>query len=268
MISIRDNILRLGPAIGLILFCVCAQAEAQEQSIDEKHQGNFQLEEGEALPRSKVSQAYHQQISEILAHEDFGKEIVEQAWRFKTKKQEPDDESDELSWLSNFFDLSVETIEVIALLIELLLWAIGIALAVWLGLKMRSELPRWLGKLPARETRSLPSNLFGVELKETPLPEDISLAARALWDQGEPRQALSLLLRGGLISVLESYPCHLFDGDTETECLQKIQAASPTNIGDYMADLIQVWQLLAYAHQPPQERHFEQLCRAYREVFV
>lgn len=255
--------------IGLAVFALGNKLSlAQDSSKYDSYNNNFVLEEGEQIPRSKASQNYHQQINEILAHEDFGKEETRQSWRFKKSEKEDDDEWDLFpDWLADLFDLNPSSVALLAGVIEVLLWLAAAAILVWLVFKLKDELPNLFSPDTAAAEPELPASLFGVELERTQLPTNIVEQAQQLWHAGERREALSLLLRGSLVRVLESYPCHLFDSDTENECLAKIQQASPSDISSFMKSLIECWQTLAYAHREPQEMQFSHLCNVYQEVF-
>jgi len=113
----------------------------------------------------------------------------------------------------------------------------------------------------------LPSNLFGLDVKKENIPVDVLQEARNLWSENKPREAVAVLLRSSLIKLLHEHNCRFFDSDTEAECCDRIDQQAPQKNGVYMRKLVSVWQAIAYAHSPPSESIFEQLCHEWAEVF-
>jgi len=104
-----------------------------------------------------------------------------------------------------------------------------------------------------------PEKLFGMALDSETLPEDILHAASERWKAGEQRAALSLMLRGWLLRMIQRYGCRFREGDTEADCLKVVKKQTEETTHDRFARLIQTWQRSAYAHQQTTEVTFEQL---------
>ena len=225
-----------------------------QSEVSANYSGNFVLKEGDKIPRSKTSELYHADITEVLADDDFGRYETIESWRIKDRHK------------ADTFKLPSGSIAVFGFVLELLLWlALGAGI-VWLVLAYREQIKGLIsGAAPA--TPDLPVSLFGIELEQSQLPENIVSTAIDLWNKDKRREATALLLRASLIKVLNQYPCHLFDSDTENECVAKIQQSSPSNISAYMRKLVDLWLGLAYAHVFPSEAQFKDVCASYQEVF-
>jgi hypothetical protein len=112
-----------------------------------------------------------------------------------------------------------------------------------------------------------PGTLFGLDVRPESLPDDVAAAALELARAGKLVEALSLLYRGALVTLLYRDHIELTSGDTETECLRKAHArvAAPTH--DYLARLLGTWQRAAYAHRIPAPPEVERLASEWPGYF-
>lgn len=243
-----------------------------QSEVSANYSGNFVLKEGDKIPRSKTSELYHDDITEVLADDDFGRYETVELWRIKDRDNADDEDGfwdwDLFpDWFTDAFKLGSGSSVGFAFVLELLLWlALGAGI-VWLVLTYREQIKGLISGVGASATPDLPVSLFGIELEQSQLPENIVSTAIDLWNKDKRREATALLLRASLIKVLNQYPCHLFDSDTENECVAKIQQSSPPNISAYMRKLVDLWLALAYAHIFPSEAQFKDVCASYQEVF-
>ena len=104
-----------------------------------------------------------------------------------------------------------------------------------------------------------PEKLFGMALDSKTLPDDILQAAGDRWHAGDQRAALSLMLRGWLLRMIQRYGCRFREGDTEADCLKVVKDQTELSAHERFARLINVWLRSAYAHQSTTEEIFEQL---------
>ena len=251
---------------------VLAETE-KETGLGTQYTGNFVLEEGDKLPRSKTSERYHKEITEVLSDKDFGHYEAVKAWRLKDKDKDQKNEDQDsnwdtfIDWLENALSLDTGAAVAFASVLELLLWAALAGLLAWLVFAYKEQIKGLLAGGTSPSKPDLPVSLFGVKLQQSKLPENIVASAVMHWNNGERREAMALLLRASLLKVLNRYPCHLFDSDTENECVAKIEQASPNAISTFMRKLVDLWLALAYAHRLPSEHEFQDLCSAYQEVF-
>lgn len=148
----------------------------------------------------------------------------------------------------------VNTVSVIfATLVEYALW---ILLAIGLVLLYLSR-NQWLHLLTAEkkdeETYQAPDVLFGMDVREASLPDDIIATAKTLWEQQQPREALGLLYRGALIRLLNQEKISLESSHTEGDILNLSQTRLAENKQHYLRQLTTQWQQIAYAHRNPSD---------------
>src|SRR5690606_8415332 len=106
--------------------------------------------------------------------------------------------------------------------------------------------------------------LFGPGAAPEPLPDDLLGAARERWARGAQVEALSLLYRGALarLEALE-VPASA----TERECVRLVRRARPGEPARVFAALADAWMAARYGHRPPDDAHFEELCRRFGPAF-
>jgi len=85
------------------------------------------------------------------------------------------------------------------------------------------------------------------------LPVDIVATAEQLLQRGERRQALSVLFRGALRSVMDEYDLKVSRGATEADCQSSVSSVASESQTQTFSNLLSVWQKEAYANQPQQE---------------
>lgn len=185
-----------------------------------------------------------------------------------TEKKEEEIDFDKGFWraLIEFLTGAGSLAAAVAGIAELLLWALVLLGIVLLILKYGSWLERFPQLLPHRRRREYrPQTLFGMEVTKESLPDDVSSAALALWQEGEQRPALALLYRASLTSLL-TVGVALREGSTELECLRLAERLQqelgiPQTSIRYFSDLTRAWRRLAYGHQAPSDAEGTALCR-------
>lgn len=217
------------------------------------------------------AQSEREQVKEeILAIKkgpDFHRMETQKVLKSADEDEEPP-EFDGSFWrnLFEFFTGAGLMASALAGVAELLLWALVLLGIVFLILKYGSWLERFPQLLPHRRRQEYrPQTLFGMEVTRESLPDDVGSEALALWQRGEQRQALALLYRASLASLLVA-GVPLRDGSTEQECLRlaermREQLGIPQASLSYFANLTRTWRRLAYGHQAPSEAEASHLCR-------
>jgi hypothetical protein len=99
-----------------------------------------------------------------------------------------------------------------------------------------------------------------LDIRPESLPADIGAAVRELWLAGERRAALSLLYRGALSRLVHSYQVAIGDASTEGDCVRLARAALASPRGDFVAALVDAWQLAVYGGRPLATEHVLRLC--------
>ncbi len=142
---------------------------------------------------------------------------------------------------------------------RLLMWLVG-AIAVALLLVGAR---RWFfvhGGFAGRKPAVLPSHVRDLDIRPESLPHDIASAARALWQRGEHRAALSLLYRGALSRLVHDHAVPIRAASTEGDCVTLARRALSADAGAFFEQLVQAWLLLVYGARTPDEALVMSLC--------
>jgi hypothetical protein len=124
-------------------------------------------------------------------------------------------------------------------------WAVAIiAVLILLYHGARYIRTRGLGLGP----RERPQFLFGLDVRPESLPDDVAAAARAAIDAGKLREALSLLYRASLVRLMDE-GLEFLQGDTEGDCVRTVKRGIASGRAGYFMQLVEAWQLIAYAHR-------------------
>jgi hypothetical protein len=162
-------------------------------------------------------------------------------------------------WLTDVFEAIGNTI---AFIFEAGLWVLAfIALFLLIKYRDRLNLGYWRQQ---KVSTDVPDMLFGLDVREESLPDDVSAEALRLFNQNNYRAALALLYRATLAFLVKHYDFVLEKGATEGDCLRIVtrQLQLPTqNEVEYFIDLTRAWQLTAYAHRNVSAQQMEALCR-------
>jgi hypothetical protein len=169
-------------------------------------------------------------------------------WGKEKKKQEklPD-----VEWLKDVIGVMADALKYIG-------WAALIGLIIYLIYRALKN-AGWLELQRARAP--LPDTLFGLDVRPESLPDDVPGAARLLLQAGDVRGALALIYRASLIFLLQDGKIEIANGDTEGECLRRVQAgyADKPSFGAMMRALFNAWLWVAYKRAPLAIKECEQL---------
>lgn len=198
-------------------------------------------------------------ITEVLADDDFGE--IEKISNWKYIGEIDDTENKPLDFNSNFLLL-------LAQMGEILLW-VFVAILIILVLY---NLPRWKQSVKWGTSRSPrieppPKILFGLDITEESLPDNIAEEALRMFQENKIRESLSLLYRGSLAALVNKYGVSLKESDTEGECAARVVNSDIENVADFFNDLTQIWIQLAYGHREPPAEKVESLCSHWNTHF-
>ncbi len=149
---------------------------------------------------------------------------------------------------------------------EWALWAVVGVLVVLLLITA----PRWLPWLRGSGQRR---RAKAVAVVEEPIrvpdvaPPDPAARARALWQEGRPRQALALLYRASVESMSERAQISLPPGATEAQCLRASRRMPVEADRRLFERIVRVWQYAAYAGRLPADDDFEALATTLQRQF-
>lgn len=154
---------------------------------------------------------------------------------------------------------------------KILSWIFIIALIIFILFKLPAIIEYFKSGIGTKNERiknkEIPDQLFGLDLKQESLPDDIVGEAKALWQQSKHREALGLLYRASLSKLIHDYECEFEDGFTELECLSIVEQKN-LSLTNYFSDLTQAWRLLAYGHKLPNETVFQELATSWPSYFL
>ena len=140
-----------------------------------------------------------------------------------------------------------------------LVWLAGAVALIVIGLRLR----RWLalrGDETGARALALPTHVRDLDIRPESLPEDIGAAARALWQRGQARAALSLLYCGALSRLVHGHGVPVRAASTEGECVQLAAHHLGAPGSAYFARLVGLWQGAVYGARLPGEDSVLALC--------
>jgi len=141
---------------------------------------------------------------------------------------------------------------------RVLIWLVGAGLFIWVLMRAWGWLRK--GEVGIQRMNLPPTHVGTLDIRPESLPADIGAAARALWQRGEARAALSLLYRGALSRLVHAHSVPIRAASTEGDCLALAGKRLAPGSQVFLAQLIGCWQAVAYAQRQPQAVDMELLC--------
>lgn len=202
-------------------------------------------------------------INKVLEDKDFGEKKQITTWKLKKDFDFEDQDNRDM----NVGNLA-QFLAMLANISYYLIWVVVALLVVW----VIYQLPKWKTILqfspskPAIHSRPQQDRVFGLEIGEASLPENIAEQAWQLFSNGQPRLALSLLYRGSLAVLINHYGIIVRDSDTEGECAHQVERHQ-AQLAGFFSSLTRAWVYMAYGHQAPTETDMKQLCDDWNRHF-
>jgi hypothetical protein len=150
-------------------------------------------------------------------------------------------------------------------ILRALLWIV-VAIAAAAGFYYAARYVRGRDR-PGQGAARAPEALFGLDIRPRSLPADVRAAALLLLTQGRIREALSLLYRGALSTLVHRDRIALAPGDTEGDCLRVVSVHCGADTARYFSRLVGHWQRTAYGGELPDERVVRTLCEDWLPCF-
>lgn len=149
--------------------------------------------------------------------------------------------------------------EWIARATEALLWAsvaivILVLARIWPRFRQRAR-----RRAQAIDGQPAYTLIYGPDGKLQALPEQLTAEAQRYWQEGNAREALSLLYRGALAHLSHRFHLPLGSSYTEIESVELCQERCPPVIGTYFNRLTQAWMRIAYGHREISQQEFDDL---------
>jgi Domain of unknown function (DUF4129) len=173
-------------------------------------------------------------------------------WRDESKPTPPRNGPVSLEWLLQLIEWFAQSARVLVWVAAALL--VGL-LAIYLVRLLRARVPS------ANQSHKIaPTHVQDLDIRPESLPDNIGAEARALWDRGQHRAALSLLYRGLLSRLVHVHNVPIRDSSTEGDTLQLAATRLRNNQKSYVTRLIRVWQHAVYGGQQPESESLYVLC--------
>jgi hypothetical protein len=173
-------------------------------------------------------------------------------WRDESKPRTPGNIPVSLQWLLQLIEWFAQSARVLVWVAAALL--VGL-LAIYLVRLIRARVPSG-----NQSHVVIPTHVQDLDIRPESLPDNIGAEARALWDRGQHRGALSLLYRGLLSRLVHVHNVPIRDSSTEGDTLQLAATRLRENQSGYVTRLIRVWQHAVYGGQQPEPESVYVLC--------
>jgi hypothetical protein len=191
-------------------------------------------------------------IKEVLASPDFGELRKEMRWQPRNRdEQQPERDTSDRSWMNSIVNALAELARVLAYGIM----GAGVFLLVRFLLKQFGYVGR-----AVQEEQAPPEVLFGLDVRPESLPDDLAGVAAAV-ARTDPVAALSLLYRGALATLIHRDRLAVDSGDTEGDCVRRVESERPPPLGAYFRRLVAEWTAAAYGHRTPVPESIASLCQ-------
>lgn len=192
-------------------------------------------------------ESIRESVQEIYDEDDFGSTKTVNRLRFIESDDDDDELSDlDLGWVANAF----EAIFKISRILVFLLAGAAVALVIWALMKYMPDSWQFTRRSPSLELLDVENHPLTKSL-----PADIVDAAQAALQQDNHREALSLLYRGALRTVMRRHSLSIPKSATEKECRQWVAKCKVEQQADDFDHVVNKWSHTAYAnHQPTSDQ--------------
>lgn len=198
------------------------------------------------------AESRQERVERVLSDDSFDEKTYTRRTKVEKEKETKSDSS------SSDFDWS-GGVGLFASVGHLIFWVVIIAAVVgivWLIVQNSQAFGG--GESGGEENRKKVKTVAGMNIAPETLPDDIPTEARKLWDAGYKREALALLYRGAISSLVVRDLVEIDESDTEMDCLRRLRE-KPVTESEYFESLTQLWMGIAYAKVTPEEPQAVQL---------
>ncbi len=202
-------------------------------------------------------------VIEVMSSDDFGVMKTRKVPKFNVEKEEQQEEKLDPSFIQWLTDITSS----VAGALRILIWGAAIlfvSLLIYTLFKFKRPTSKSSHALQrgSRDKEGAKSHPLTQDL-----PHDIVATAQRFLQQGERRQALSVLFRGALRAIMTEYNLKITSGATESDCQASVSEVANANQTTTFSALMNLWQQEAYANQPQDEQQIKLLIDDWRDAF-
>ena len=191
-------------------------------------------------------------VGQLRADPAFARSRAERSLRWKDADAARAEPASPPAWLMNLVRWLAEAGRGLVWLLAAVAVAL-VAVFAWRWASVRAGVAR-------ARTGLLPSHVNDLDIRPESLPDDIAAAARAHWQRGQARAALSLLYRGALSRLVHGHGAEIGAASTEGECVVIAGPLLAPDAAAFFARLVQAWQTVVYAGREPAAAEIGALC--------
>ena len=232
----RNNGLVFGGALFVVWLAVWPAA-AQEQPSEP------------AFSAEEIAAA----VDKVMSDPNLGAERTMSMLRWRDSGRRASRNAGWMSWIAGFFGWTMQSA-------RYLVWAALMFLAAWLGVYLWRAFRNRQDEAGAAEAFVPPTHVRNLDIRPESLPANVGLAARALWDRGEHRAALSLLYRGLLSRLSHVHRVPIKDSSTEGDCLLLLPGRVSPQTSEYSERLVDAWRGFVYGGSGAPASAVHELC--------
>ena len=143
---------------------------------------------------------------------------------------------------------------------HLLFWGIVIAAVAGLIWVIVNNLHAFrAGPKESVDDRKKVTTVAGMNVEPENLPSNLLAEARKLWEDGNYQEALGLLYRGAISSLVTRQVVEIEESDTEMDCLRRVSLKGEAASASYFTLLTNAWISQAYARRRPNDDTINEL---------
>lgn len=282
---INVNTLKIVPVITGLLFVCSLSTPTTVNALEEIDSIDNAIKTQASSSNKETSK---DRISEIFETEDFSQKKEETKWRLK--EFDFDDVEfnflEELlnaisKWLEELVEgwdttpteeksVFKEFLDNLSVVVKALLILAIITVIITIIYRYKQNFTYLINSRKRKSKKKLDepiTTLFGLEITEESLPENIPQEVLHLYKLKKQRSAISLLYRACLSKLMSEKDVIFSESHTEGECLKLVQSKNDNNLSQYIGDVTHLWINLAYGHILPSENEVETVCERWFGVF-
>ncbi|MFT6862329.1 MAG: hypothetical protein ACJAVK_000887 [Akkermansiaceae bacterium] len=144
---------------------------------------------------------------------------------------------------------------------ELLFWGIVAAAVgglIWLIIVNAHLFKKGNPREPETKLKKV-TTVAGMNVEPENLPANLLAEAKKLWEEGHFQEALGLLYRGAIASLVARQVVEIEESDTEMDCLRRVSSKGESAHASYFKLLTNAWMSQAYAQRLPDQETVNEL---------